>query len=174
MSYHLTILSASSSPLFTHAFGTSKHGNPGTPAFPTPLIPHLPFIAHSSLDLLDELQWSTAATYLKQIDRFRNVWVFGFVTGTGTRFILLYVPEATVAGSAIGRGGMGGAGGLTVGGMPVQQQLPPQTEDAVRNFFAEVFETWVKTVMNPFYRVDMPVTSPVFRGRVSAAAKKYL
>jgi hypothetical protein len=39
-----------------------------------------------------------------------------------------------------------------------------------------VYEVWVKTIMNPFFRVgggDV-VKSPVFRQRVATAARKYL
>lgn len=50
----------------------------------------------------------------------------------------------------------------------------PATEEAVRSFFAEVYENWVKAVMSPFYRADMEVSSPVFRTRVAAAGRKYL
>lgn len=49
-----------------------------------------------------------------------------------------------------------------------------QTEEAVRQFMTDVYEAWIKCIMNPFYVVNGPVTSPVFRGRVAAAAKKYL
>ena len=41
-------------------------------------------------------------------------------------------------------------------------------------FFVEVFEVWLKAVMNPFQRVDGDLGSPVFRARVIAAGKKYL
>jgi hypothetical protein len=50
----------------------------------------------------------------------------------------------------------------------------PQTEEAIRQFFVEVYENWVKTIMSPFYQVNMEVKSPIFRARVAAAAKKYL
>jgi len=50
----------------------------------------------------------------------------------------------------------------------------PQTEEAIRAFFVEVYENWVKTIMSPFYQVNMPVKSPIFRSRVAAAGKKYL
>ncbi|KAJ3564518.1 hypothetical protein NPX13_g7813 [Xylaria arbuscula] len=50
----------------------------------------------------------------------------------------------------------------------------PQTEEAVRAFMFEVYESWVKAIMSPFYRVNMEVTSPVFRQRVAAAGRKYL
>lgn len=50
----------------------------------------------------------------------------------------------------------------------------PQTEEAIKQFFTEVYESWVKTIMSPFYQVNMEVRSPVFRSRVVAAGKKYL
>lgn len=50
----------------------------------------------------------------------------------------------------------------------------PQTEEAIRQFFVEVYESWVKTIMSPFYQVNMEVKSPIFRGKVIAAAKKFL
>ena len=49
-----------------------------------------------------------------------------------------------------------------------------QTEEAVRQFMFEVYEAWVKCIMNPFYQSNQVVTSPIFRGRVATAAKKYL
>jgi hypothetical protein len=50
----------------------------------------------------------------------------------------------------------------------------PQTEEAIKQFFTEVYENWVKTIMSPFYQVNMEIKSPVFRSRVIAAGKKYL
>lgn len=50
----------------------------------------------------------------------------------------------------------------------------PQTEEAVRSFFNEVFEVWIKAIMNPFQGVEDRIVSPVFRERVRAAGKKYL
>lgn len=50
----------------------------------------------------------------------------------------------------------------------------PQTEEAVRQFMTEVYENYVKTVMSPFYRQGMEIKSPVFRGRVTAAGRKWL
>jgi hypothetical protein len=38
----------------------------------------------------------------------------------------------------------------------------------------QVYEAWVKCTMNPFYDVNQEVTSPIFRSRVAAAAKRFL
>ena len=48
------------------------------------------------------------------------------------------------------------------------------TEEAIKNFFTEVYENWIKTSMSPFYKANMEIRSPVFRARVAAAGKKYL
>jgi trafficking protein particle complex subunit 2 len=50
----------------------------------------------------------------------------------------------------------------------------PASEEAVKSFFQDVYDSWVKAVMSPFYQKGMPVRSPVFRSRVAAAARKYL
>lgn len=50
----------------------------------------------------------------------------------------------------------------------------PQTEEAIKQFFTEIYENWVKTIMSPFYQVNMEVKSPVFKARVAAAGRKYL
>ena len=39
---------------------------------------------------------------------------------------------------------------------------------------SQVYEAWVKCTMNPFYDVTQEVTSPIFRSRVAAAAKRFL
>lgn len=56
-----------------------------------------------------------------------------------------------------------------------------KSEDAVRAFFTEVHELYVKFLMNPFYNydavnevVDAPIISPYFDSQVRAFAKKLL
>lgn len=60
------------------------------------------------------------------------------------------------------------------GGSAGWNATSPASEDAVKSFFNDVYDSWVKAVMSPFYHKGMPVRSPVFRTRVAAAAKKYL
>lgn len=49
-----------------------------------------------------------------------------------------------------------------------------KADDAIRQFFTDVYELYAKTLMNPFYEIDMRITSIVFDNRVKGAAKKYL
>lgn len=49
-----------------------------------------------------------------------------------------------------------------------------KADDAIRQFFTDVYELYAKTLMNPFYEIDMKITSIVFDSRVRGAAKKYL
>ncbi|CUA73836.1 Trafficking protein particle complex subunit 2 [Rhizoctonia solani] len=44
----------------------------------------------------------------------------------------------------------------------------------IKNFFMELWELYVKTVMNPFHTAHTSIKSPVFDARVRASAKKHL
>ncbi|KAL1977465.1 hypothetical protein VTN31DRAFT_324 [Thermomyces dupontii] len=131
-------------------------------------------------------------------------YVSAFLTPSGVRFLLLHQPPPNAAaGTASGSGSsststsvnpfaglassMSGSGSASspTSASPLARvasssssvatnPTSPQAEEAVRQFMNEVYENWVKTVMSPFYRQGMPVTSPVFRARVQAAARKWL
>lgn len=49
-----------------------------------------------------------------------------------------------------------------------------KSEDAVRAFFLEVNELYVKYLMNPFSLPDVPITSPQFHANIRNLAKKLL
>ncbi|SPO02859.1 related to sedlin [Cephalotrichum gorgonifer] len=160
MSYYFVIVGTQDNPLFEHEFGTSKQGGDGNAHFAEQARSMNQFIVHSSLDILEEVQWSTGQLYLKHIDRFFNNYISAYVTPTNAKFLLLHQPLPSTTSSR----------SSAIGANPTS----PATEEAVRNFFTEVYENWVKATMNPFYRADMEVTSPVFRQRVTAAGRKYL
>jgi len=82
------------------------------------------------------------------------------------KFMLLHQPPSAVSSSSINPR----SSTSTIAANPTS----PQTEEAVRAFMLEVYESWVKTIMSPFYQVNMEVRSPVFRQRVAAAGRKYL
>ena len=49
-----------------------------------------------------------------------------------------------------------------------------RSEDAVRVFFTEVHELYVKYIMNPFASIDSPIVSPNFDSRIRSLARKIL
>ncbi|CAM9211964.1 unnamed protein product [Scytosiphon promiscuus] len=63
---------------------------------------------------------------------------------------------------------------LTAGGAKLMLLHDGRTDDAIRGFFSEVHELYVKLLMNPFYAYDSPVISPAFDQRVKALARKLL
>lgn len=79
------------------------------------------------------------------------------------KFLLLHAPSQP-------SGGNTSRSSTSIGANPTS----PQTEEAIKQFFTEVYENWVKTIMSPFYQVNMEIRSPIFRARVVAAGKKYL
>ncbi|KAI1378333.1 Sedlin [Hypoxylon crocopeplum] len=163
MSYYFAIVGTQDNPLFEYEFGTSKQGGDGQPRFSEQARHMNQFIVHSSLDIVEEVQWGTGQMYLKCVDKFFNNWVSCFVTGGNVKFLLLHQPTAPISTTSTRTS-------TAIGANPTS----PQAEEAVKNFMLEVYENWVKTIMSPFYRVNMEVRSPTFRQRVAAAGRKYL
>lgn len=104
-----------------------------------------------------------ADRYLKHVDKFFNNYISCFITAGNIKFLLLHQPMGPISSSS-------SRSSTSIAANPTS----PQTEEAVKNFFLEVYENWVKTIMSPFYKVNMEVRSPVFRQRVVAAGRKYL
>lgn len=46
-----------------------------------------------------------------------------------------------------------------------------RNDDGIRAFFNDVWECYVKTLLNPFYAVDKAIKSAVFENRVRGIAK---
>jgi len=141
MSFYFAVIGTKDNPIYETEFGTSKQGGDGTARFRDDQRPMNQFILHSSLDIVEEVQWVQRELYLKTVDRFNNLFVSCFLTAGNIKLLLLHETK---------------------------------NEEAIRQFFVEVHEVYIKALMNPFYEVDMRITSIVFDGRVRAAAKKYL
>ncbi|KAI4214762.1 MAG: hypothetical protein LQ351_002838 [Letrouitia transgressa] len=150
MSYYFCIVNTKDQPVFELEFGTSKQGGDGVARFTQEARNLNPFIVHSSLDIVDELQWQS-----NQISTF-----------PGT------VPS--VGGGGSGRSSSSSTSSATGNTSIANNPTSPATEEAIRLFFNEVFEVWLKAVMSPFGGTERAVGSPVFRARVVAAGKKYL
>ena len=173
MSFYFVIIGTKDNPLFEVEFGTSKGSSgDGIARFHAAQRHKNQFIVHSALDLVEEVQWASGAMYLRHVDRHQSSYVSAFVTGANTKFMLLCNPDT----HSVVRGGGSGAAAARVQAAALSSYNPtaPAVEESVKNFFLEVYDAWVKTIMSPFYSLNMPVRSPVFRARVMAAARKYL
>ena len=63
MSYYLCIIGTQDNPLFEYEFGTSKQGGDGVSRFQEQARHMNQFIVHSSLDIVEEVQWGTGQMY---------------------------------------------------------------------------------------------------------------
>lgn len=64
MSYYFTIIGTRDNPLFEHEFGTSKAGGDGIARFRDEARHMNQFIVHSSLDIVEEVQWGNNGLYV--------------------------------------------------------------------------------------------------------------
>ncbi|OQD68658.1 hypothetical protein PENDEC_c032G06381 [Penicillium decumbens] len=181
MSYYFTILSTTDAPIFNIAFGTSKGGGDGIARFRFPDTAQYmnQFIIHSSLDIVEEAQWTNGGMYLKHVDTYppAAAYISAFLTPSGARFLLLHQPPQLASGnSSLGSSSLLGSSASTRASSSSVAANPtsPQTEEAVRQFMNEVYESYVKTAMSPFYKQGMEIKSPVFRAKVTSAGKKWL
>ncbi|KAI7868746.1 trafficking protein particle complex protein 2 [Spinellus fusiger] len=99
------------------------------------------FITHAALDVVEEIQWTTQAMYLKSIDKFNEYFVSSFVTAGNVKFMLLH---------------------------------DQKSEDSIKNFFHEVYELYIKVLLNPFYEKNHPITSQSFDMKVKAVTRRFL
>ena len=49
-----------------------------------------------------------------------------------------------------------------------------KNEDGIKNFFIEMYETYVKLALNPFYEPNSPIKSPAFERKAQACGRRYL
>ena len=68
MSYYFCIIGTKDNPLFEYEFGTSKQGGDGQARFPPDTRYLNQFVVHSSLDIVEDVQWGggqmCASTFL--------------------------------------------------------------------------------------------------------------
>lgn len=64
MSYYFTIIGTRDNPLFEHEFGTAKAGGDGIARFREEARHMNQFIVHSSLDIVEEVQWGNNGLYV--------------------------------------------------------------------------------------------------------------
>lgn len=64
MSYYFAIIGTQDNPLFEHEFGTSKQGGDGLSRFSDQARHLNQFILHSSLDVVEEVQWNNGQMYV--------------------------------------------------------------------------------------------------------------
>lgn len=168
MPCYFAIIGARDNPIYEAEF-TSQQLN----SFPPELKELNPFILHASLDIIEDLQWqvnpqsinsgggsggflrsrhsnNNGNCYLGKIDHFYGLAITGYLSYGNMKFVMIH--------SSNGNG-----------------STLAQVEDGpVKNFYQEVHELFVKTLMNPFYKLNDPITSPVFDSKVRTLARRYL
>jgi len=64
MSYYFAIIGTQDNPIFEYEFGTSKQGGDGHARFTEQARHQNQFILHSSLDVVEEVQWNNGQLWV--------------------------------------------------------------------------------------------------------------
>lgn len=146
-----------------------------------------PFIVHASLDIVEDVMWTTNQLYLKVVDNYYGYMISSMITAGNIRFLLLHKPGGSSSGSVLTSGisgssatsdthssSNGATGSSSLIGTSSSSPYYSNNEEPIRQFFFDVYDLYVKTLLSPFYFVNQPISSPVFDQKVRALAKKYL
>lgn len=49
-----------------------------------------------------------------------------------------------------------------------------RNDEGIKNFFTEMYETYIKHSMNPFYQVNTPIKSQAFEKKAQHMGRKFL
>ena len=90
MSYFLAIVGHDDKPLYELEFGSARQVGDGASHFPPSIKELSPYIVHASLDVIDEVQWTTQNLYLRAVDKFYGYTISAFVTPGNIRILLLH------------------------------------------------------------------------------------
>lgn len=163
-SYYFAIIGTRDNPLYELEFSSFKSVSqadyiPGKSQFPPSVKELLPFISNSSLDLIEDALWSTNVFNLGRIDSFYGLLVNAYITQGNIKLILCH--DSHTNGTGVGS---------------ISSGLPSSKYDdnAIKQFFNEANELYVKCLLNPFYSVNDPIVSPDFDLKIKSIARKYL
>ena len=92
MSYYFAIIGTQDNPLFEYDFGTSKQGGDGMARFTEQARQLNQFIIHSSLDIVEEVQWTNGQMY---------VFYFTFLSPPLSSSFLPYTPRRSPSFSSL-------------------------------------------------------------------------
>lgn len=155
-SYYFAIIGTRDNPIYElelSSFKSSAKSVPGESQFSPKIKELLPFITNSSLDLIEDAQWTTGSFHLGKVDSLYGLQVSAFITQGNIKFVLCYDSAATGVESLSGN---------------------KHDDGVIKQFFVETYDYYVKALLSPFYSVNDPLVSPDFDYRIKSLARKYL
>ncbi|KAF6762765.1 Sedlin [Ephemerocybe angulata] len=164
MSHHLFLLSPSDTPLYSLTHQSTKPA----PAVASPLAANLPTWSTSAFaGTLTALSGASSATQQSTSGPTR-------VGGGQDRHDVMRKDSGMYLKAVDKFNEWTVSAFVTPGNMKFLLLHEAKNDDGIRSFFMEVWELYVKTLVNPFHSAHTPVRSGVFDSRVRASAKKYL
>ncbi|PFH52677.1 hypothetical protein AMATHDRAFT_139663 [Amanita thiersii Skay4041] len=178
MSHHLFILSPSDTPLYSLTHYSTKP----TPSISSPLSANLPTWSTSAFaGTLTALSGASSATHHTSGGSVR-------MGGGQDRHVIQMIANASldVVEDIMKKDGAmylksvdrfnewTVSAFITPGNTKFVLLHEGKNEDGIKGFFMEVWEVYVKAILNPFQTAHTPIRSPLFDAKVRVSAKKHL
>lgn len=204
MSYYFTIIGTKDNPLYEFEFSSFKSSItsnivsssspslsfPGQSQFHNQIKEILPFVTHSSLDIIEDVSWATNQFSLGRIDSFYGLVINAFITQGNIKLILCVDTGAASSSTSTSGNANSSNGGNSTHSIGASSSIPhlgsssasagasatisKSDDNLIKQFFMEVNDLYVKCLLNPLYAVNEPITSPDFDFKVKQLARKYL
>lgn len=129
-----------------------------------------------ALDAIDCKVWTQSPMYMRHVDAYRDRFVSAFCTaGRRSTRRSRRAPARPVQGRARARANPPRP--ATPRHNPTDTKFllmhDQKTDDnSMKTFFAELYELYVKVLLNPFYEKNSPILSPEFRARVKHISRR--
>lgn len=172
MSFYLAVVSPRDSPLFELAFASAKPPPPpaaAPPAFPSwaafaaaadphdaPPAPAGPLIESRTAQQRDRALCQMVAHM--SLDSVEEV-----IEGTGALYL-----------KGVDRHNEWTVSAFIPTGVKFILLHDVKNDDGIRLFFIDLWEAYVKILLNPFFTTNTPIKSPAFEARVKSIAKRHL
>jgi trafficking protein particle complex subunit 2 len=107
---------------------------------------------HSSLDMIDELEWQSNQLYLKVVDNVSKYFISTYVT-PGCKTVFFLISKKVIKFCLLHEN---------------------KSEEGIKQFFQEIHELYIKIQLNPFYEPNSEIQNVYFKEKVLSLASKFL
>ena len=122
---------------------------------------------HAALDAVEEAQWQSTAMHLSTVDKFNalQVGLLAVLRAPTPRASQQRMAEAAACPQV--------SAFITAAQVKFLLLHDGKSDDTIKQFFKDVYEVYLRVMLNPFFNPGVRITSPAFTQRVRSIARTH-